>query len=508
MSFFKTPGHLRSKRVYTKRDVPRLYVQAIFALAAALALSTSACGKKDDSPTPVPAAAKAAPATTNTNDIGKIKLAGTAGASELDKQSGTPSTVREKRGDVQAKAVTTSDGVSNESITPEPDELHTLFPKKEDEVIPEPSVTDYKEPDLESVVYYDKNGETSEQIFAKKKAVIAEGAYLGEKVRSDIVSTNGDDLYYTGSAPDNLRDLLYAKVNERLAKQDPVIRAGDKELAQTIQLANFNVDFDTRRAVLNFKLERIGSKGKPVMSYVTMEGPLDNVAKFYVKSKRHKMAAEVACMDISGGCKTVHIRVQDRSTGNIQTAHLIARHTNAKVFFDEMNAPGINQNAEYDRLFRVFENTALISAKQAPLSYNYVDQLTMTTSETIGGASNFTVTMKMFLQNQYGERGGDTIELTGPLAKPLRRDTLNVGVNISPALTVIDDEIVPTSAIGTQQRFVDTISNSRLTRNDGQGNLQLELTIRNATVEAMPEKIRMRISRVNTPVQTTRIPMQ
>lgn len=471
---------VRSKTRSSRRNVPRLYIQAVFALAAALALTTSACGKREDGAKPVAGATTTAPAT-NTAAVGTV--AGTD-KGELDSASGTPASEKEIRGEGQAGQTA---GVEGE---PDPLAAKPAAPSRELE--------------LESVVYYDPNGLTPDQIFAKKSAVDQAGAFLGEAVRSDINAGSGEALFYTGAGEDTLRDHLYTLVNQRAAMMDEVTRAGDKRLAQTIQLSDFNVDWSRRTAELNFSLERIGSQGRLVKSHVKVEGSIDNLNRFEVGSLKRKpyIKAMVACMDISGGCKTVHIRVQDASSGQVETAHMIARHTNATLFI-RGNAPGVSQNAEYDRLMGILLNTV-----NAPSGQNVVEQLTLTTSETIGGASNFAARMKMRLQDIYGRTGGDTFEVTGPLAKPRGSDQVNVAVNVTPALTVINGELVPTTAIGTQGRIVDVVRAARLIRNDGRGNLELELTIRSAAIGALEDRILLTVARIHTPTSSVRIPMQ
>ncbi|CAN5677935.1 hypothetical protein BH10BDE1_BH10BDE1_17140 [soil metagenome] len=497
----------RAKQISLRRNVPRLYVQAIFALAAALALTTSACGKSDSGGNAVPAQKATAPATTNTNTVGKV--AGT-GKAELDKTSSTSSSQKVQRGQdtvtgdvASATGTDQRKGLTEYTGPGEPDPLAELAEAKP-EVRTAVKMTAPEPLEEESVVYYNQNGLTPDQIFAKKAAIRANGAFVGERVRSDIVSANGDALYYTGGGQDTLRDQLYVLVNENAQQVDAATRAGDKELAQTIQLSSFSVDWSRRRADLNFKFERIGSTGVPTMTRVHMEGPVDALTRFKVRDLKRApyLEAEVACMDISGGCQTVHIKIKDSSTGRIQTAHMIARHTNASLYIDG-NPQGVARNSEYDRLMTVLLNTA-----NQPSGENVVDQLTMTTSETIGGASNFAVTMKMRLMDQYGRTGGDTVELSGPLAKPRGNDNPNVSVLVSPALTVINGEIVPTQAIGTQGRFVDTVREGRLVRNDGRGNLQLEMTVRAAAIDAKEDKIRLTISRIHTPTSGVRLSMQ
>lgn len=478
--------NLRAKSL--RRNVPRLYIQAIFALAAALALTTSACGKQEGAKINP---AKSTTATKNTDTVGAV--AGTGTGDKSKEADGLKST---------STSLTNQDGTNHDGIEREPD------PGDGSEKPSPPAVANEVDLGVESVIYYDPSGLTPDQIFNRKATVDLAGAFVGERVRSDIISATGEPLYYTGSGQDNLREYLYTLVNERAAQQHEIIREGDKKLAQTIQLSNFKVDWDSRRAELYFKLERIGSEGQLVMSRVTLQGPLDNLARFQVGSlkKAPYLAAEVACMDISGGCQTVHVRVQDASTGNIQTAHLIARHTPASLVFTG-NAPGVSKNLEYDRLVSILVNT-----EKRPSGQNVVEKLTLTTSETIGGASNFAVNMKIRLMDQFGRTGGDTIEVTGPLAKPRDNDSPNIGLNVQPALTVINGEIVTTQSIGTQGRIVDTIREARLLKNDGRGNLQVELTVRNAAGEsvlnAKEDRIVLTVGRIHTPTTSVRIPMQ
>ncbi len=489
----RTNLNLRNGKRLTNgaRGFSRLYVQAIFALAAALALSTSACGKKDESaPAAAPApAAKAAPvSTTNTSTVGKV--AGTT-PKELDKKSGTSASNK------TGEEITDRLRGEGATVEGEPDPK-AIAPVAAQEV-------ELRAMEVESVVYYDPTGLTRDQIFNKKAQVdLAGGPQIGELVRSDIVSADGQEIFYTGAGKDTLRTHLHTLVNERAAGLDDETRAADKTLAQTIQLADFNVDWSSRRAVLNFRFERLDKHGKLLLNKVKIEGPLDNLTRFTVGSLRVRpfLAAEVACMDISGGCKTVHIRVQDRSTGITQTAHLIARHTNATMDIDGSKRLGASGNPEYERLMGVLVNTTT-----QPSGQNVVEQLTLTTSETIGGASNFAVKLKVRLQDQWGRTGGDILEMTGPLAKPLNSDILDVHANVTPTFTVINNEIVPTSAIGTYDRFVDSISDVRLVRNNGRGVLQLDLTIRNTT-GGSAEQISLAFGRIHTPTGPVRLQMQ
>lgn len=464
----RTTSLKTGKSVFNR--APRIYVQAIFALAAALALTT-ACSKQDGAqPKAGTAPVKAA--------AGTGKPATGATPSELDKGSGKSAATHRRGEDL---GTTNVGQVSEQEPDPgaNPAELAARVQQMDSRV--------------ESVVYYDPSGQSPDQIFAKKSAIEQAGAFVGEKVASDIVSGAGETLYYTGAGQDTLREQLYVLVNNQESQLDAKSRAANKALAQSIQLSAFEVDWTQRRGKLQFKYLRNGVKAQ-----VEMEGAVSDVMQFRVGAITREpfIMADVACMDLSGGCKTVHVKVQDASSGEIRTAHMIARHTSASLFI-EGNAPGVSKNAEYDRLMSVLLNTT-----KNPSGHNVVNKLTMTTSETIGGASNFAITMNMSLVDQLGRVVPDLVQVTGPLAKPKSSDQPNVAITVSPAITVIDGEVVP-----VEGRMVDVIRDARLLKNDGRGNLQVELTVRSAAVDAQVDRIVLTVARIHTPTTQLRLPM-
>ena len=464
---------------------PRFYVQAIFALAAALALTT-ACSKQQDGAQPKPGAAPAK-ATASNATAGNV-AAGAAKPSptpsELNKASGQ-SAAAHKRG--EDLGTTNVGQVTNQSREQEPDPGAAADPADLTAKIQQ------MDPRVESVVYYDPSGQSPDQIFSKKTALDRAGAFLGEKVASDIRSGAGETLYYSGAGQDTLREQLYVLVNNQEAMLDAQSRAENKALAQSIQLSSFEVDWSSRRGKLAFKYLRNGNKAQ-----VEMEGAVDEVMQYRVGAITREpfIMADVACMDLSGGCKTVHVKIQDASSGKIRTAHMIARHTGASLYI-EGNAPGVSKNPEYDRLMSILLNTT-----KNPSGYNVVNKLTLTTSETIGGASNFAITMHMNLLDQWNRSMPDLVQVTGPLAKPKSSDQPNVGITVSPAITVIDGEVVP-----VEGRLVDVIRDARLLKNDGRGNLQVELTVRSATADASVDRIVLTVARIHTPTTQLRLPM-
>lgn len=458
-----------------------LYIKAIFVFAAALALSTSACGKKDSAPavagaSPV-AAAPTGTAAGDTNAVGTV--AGTDGKADAAPAADAAGKAAGTEGSAEGSAE--GSGGARKPVK----EITEIEPRR----------------DLESVVYYDPTGLTREQIFNKKTKVDAGNPLLGELVRSDIASIDSQHLFYSGSARDSLRTHLYASVNEHAATLDAETQALNKALSRSIQLASFEVNQFSRRAVLKFRFERPDRDGKPQIQPVTLQGSIDNVNRFAIGNIETEpfVRAEVACMDITGGCRTVHIRLEDLKMGG--TAHLIARHTSASMSIDGSKQIGTSGNPDYDRLMNVLVNTA-----RKPEGENVVEKLTLTTSETIGGASNFTVNMKIRLVDQWGRRGGDVLEFTGPLAKRADSDDLDISANISPVYTMQGGKMVTTAAIGTQSRFVESITDARIVKNDGHGNLQLELTVGGGS-GGSEEQISLVFSRIHTSIGPIRLRM-
>lgn len=459
-------------------SAPRFYVQAVFALAAALALTT-ACSKQEGAqPNPGSSPANASPSAAKPSPS----------PNELDNASGQSAATHMRGEDL---GTTNVGQVADQSMEREPDPGGVGGHSADRADLT--AKIQQMDPRVESVVYYDPSGQSPDQIFAQKTAIDQAGAFLGEQVASDIRSALGQTLYYSGAGQDTLREQLYTLVNNQEATLDLQTRAENKALAHSIQLSSFEVDWATRRGKLAFKYLRNGNKAQ-----VEMEGAVDDVMQYTVGSINREpfIMADVACMDLSGGCKTVHIKVQDASSGKIRTAHMIARHTSASLYI-EGNVPGASNNPEYDRLMSIFLNTT-----KNPFVYNVVNKLTLTTSETIGGASNFAITMSMNLLDKWGRQVPDLIQVTGPLAKPESSDQVNVGITVSPAITVINGEVVP-----VESRLVDVIRDARLLKNDGRGNLQVELTIRSATADSLVDRIILTVARIHTPTTQRRLPI-
>lgn len=462
-----------------------LYFTGLFSVVAALSLMT-ACGKQNGA-TPHAGSAPIADGAV----AGKTTGAAVAGAqdkqvSELDQGSGSSAShSSDDRGTTNVGSVFNS----------EPDPTIVAEPASGTITTQEAAVEKVRAMDsrVESVIYYDPSGMTPDQIFTKKAQVRASGAVVGERVASDITSGSGQTLFYSGASHDTLREQLYLLVNDYESKLDSVQRSENKALAQSIQLSNFSVNWKTRQGFLAFQYLRNGRKAT-----VEMEGAVSDVMQFEGGSltKAPYIKAEAACMDIAGGCRTVHIKVQDMSSGQLRTAHMLARHTSATLFI-EGNPPGVTRNAEYDRLMTLLLSTA---KKQ---KINSVKKLTLTTSETIGGASNFWITMDFDLLGPSGQKEYDQLQITGPLAKPQGSDLVDVAAVVSPEFTVARGYVLP-----VEGRIVDTIRSARLLKNDGEGNLQIRLNVRKATIDAVEDQITLTVARIHTPTVQLRLPVK
>lgn len=458
----------RFDREILRRGIPRLYVQAIFALAAALALSTAACSKNEGGGAPMPPAAPAKPTASPAPT-------GAAGA-----PAAAPQRVRARGGDVgrvvpppQAES-----GREGDEVQQPPAPVQSAAPVSQTET-----------EEYDSVVYYDFNGLTPDQIFKKKIGVIKGNAPVKNLVASDIRSANGELLFYSGSGQDTLREELFVMVNERLSKLSPAARESDRKFAHSIQVSHFSVDWENRRGFLTFVYNKNG-----VQMSTQVEGPINGGMGFRVENET--LSAQVACMDISGGCRTAHIRVKDTSTGHVRTADIIARHTSTSMTVVPSNELGATNNRGFDHILGILKNS-----ENKANQMNVIENMTLSTSETIGGASGFWVTMHTRLQDRQGNRGYDTLQLTGPLVKPHQTDDLDVRLLVTPAITVVNAAAVPLDG----KRMVDMVGRASLLKNDGRGNLMVELVIPQVIAGAASggreDKIYLFVSRRHTPTR-------
>jgi hypothetical protein len=341
---------------------------------------------------------------------------------------------------------------------------------------PEQSQDDRLPRSSRSVIRFDPTGMRPEEIFASS-------ANLPETVigpKCNISSGDGRELFYSGSGQDTLHEELKALIDR---ESDAAQRAADREFARELSLSHFEIDWQTRSVSLSFMTKRGGRR-----ETVKTAGVLDNQLTFRAGdlSKPPYMAVEAACMDAKGGCHTVHMKVREAVNGKVRTAHILTRESSATLFI-QGNGLGVAANEEYDRFMRILLNTV-----DYPGATNTVKNLSLSTSETINGQANFSIVMRLGLTS-----GEQSVAWTGPLVKAAGVDQLNVAVQSAPEVTTIDGQ-----AVAMRGFISESIRETRLVRNDGRGNLQLEVTVRKATPESREDTLLLTIARIHKPVRS------
>jgi len=316
------------------------------------------------------------------------------------------------------------------------------------------------------VIIYDPTGLTPSQIFdaSRRQGPVCVGN------ESDVA--NGDSsepLYYSGSGQDHLRDNLQTWVDTK-TRRDRVQR--DKDFAKKVSNGRFDVDWALRAVTLDLTIK--GVQGPRVARFM---GQLDNRLVFRggdLLSGNH-LRVEAACMDLNGGCQTVYALVQDGTGGVVRTAHMLIRQSQATLF-THADGFGVAHNPEFDSLLET-----LVRTDHHAGELNALNRLTLRTSETINGQSNFAV--EMGIRSAYNTQ--QTLNLGGPLVKPATDIALNAEAQV----------------LRSTSPAADTIRNVTLVNNDGRGTLTLAVTIRKATADAQEDTMELTISRIHKPVR-------
>lgn len=333
-----------------------------------------------------------------------------------------------------------------------------------------------------TVTYFDPTGLTPDQIFASSSNS-SDGGSAG--LQSEFQDSMGHSLIYSGAGQDDLREQLWARVN---SVQDPQQRAADESLARELGLATYTVDWNTRTMRISILQVQNGHRRQ-----LNFDGVLDNnlLARFGDLQSSPYIAAEAACMDLNGGCNTIHIKVMENQNGVPRNAHIIARNSNATLF-TEGNGYGLASNPEYDRLLGVMLNTV-----HSPGATETVKKLALETSETINGSSNFLVSMKIKTASPLHPQGGEQLLVwTGPLVKPTNSNRLDLMLTAAPSYNTVGGQPVVLQGL-----ISDTIRDTRLVRNDGHGNLQLAVTVRKSTATAKEDTMVLTVARIHKPVK-------
>lgn len=418
--------------------------QLLFAWLAVTALILSAaCSKKsDDAPAAPPAPAPTAtPKVTKPGEISgkedqKNDKKPAAGKGELDKNSGKSAQDSSTSGEGDSKSPAVG----------------------EDEIVMDPT------------------GLTPEQIFDAS-------AKQGQPLPGRDGGTSGSQqLYFSGAGQDFLHEQLQAMVETRGDK--------DNDLIRRLGMATFEVDWQSRKAKISISLRMVNGK-KQTLDF---RGSLDN--KLTVKagdlSQKPFVAVEAACMDLQGGCNTVHLRIRKKHGNSEQVAHVIARQTSAYLYTDG-NPPGASQNPEYDNLMNVFLNTVY-----SPGGPGSVQAVSFITSEVIGGASEFAVLMRVGVKDRLNPTTyGQLVGWSGPLVKPKDSFDLNIPVSVAPATFTTQDGF----RVKIESEMERTLRETRLVRNDGRGNLQLEVIVRKGSAQASEDTIHLTVARKHVPTR-------
>jgi hypothetical protein len=349
------------------------------------------------------------------------------------------------------------------------------------------------------VVDYDPRGKTPDQIFGDQRVTDApEGTTVLEPREGDRVNphgenggrvtqlgpdANGQPLYFSGSG----QDRLYEKIKELMdAETDAEQKTRNEQFAKKIGFTTFEPNYRSRSAVLTVNIiERNGQQVPYVFS-----GQLDNQLRFKSGdlNRSPNLEAEAVCMDLRGGCNTVHVKLRKKSGEGVSTVSVLARHTTATLY-SEGNSKRVSNNAAYDRFVHI-----LTTSVDYPGGANSLKTLHLTTSEVINGSSEFAVTMSMRMSLDDPERT-QSLSFIGPLVKPMSISSLDLPVDTFSGYTIYGRWSF------VSQPVAETIRESRLVRNDGRGNLQIDVTFAQTHSGSREDTVRLTISRIHEPVR-------
>ncbi len=315
------------------------------------------------------------------------------------------------------------------------------------------------------VIHYDPSGMNPDQI---REASEAQGPVLvGPK--SDLQDFAGNDLSYSGSGQDTLREVITAHVESREADQ----KQADAELVRRIKTASVDIGWNSRSMLVSVTIERSGHATE-----FTTRGSLTNRLTLSTPVPRlpGDVSFDATCMDLSGGCKTVHLMVQEKSVNGPRTAHILIRKTTG-AFFLEATAADRHTNDEFNEMLEIMWLRDQKSVRR-------IEQLDMDTVEVIGGTSSFLVKM-LARKNSYQ---AEWLMFSGPLVKPQTSSDTNVMVDVV--------------GRGSLNR---SIRDTRLTYNDGRGNLRVVVTVRKLRENEREASLTLTLARVHTPTRPIRL---
>ncbi|MES2965316.1 MAG: hypothetical protein V4760_15635 [Bdellovibrionota bacterium] len=313
------------------------------------------------------------------------------------------------------------------------------------------------------VVHYDPTGMTPEQLRSASDAL---GPVLvGPK--SDLRDFSGAELSYSGAGQDSLREIITAHVNSREEAQ----KQADADLVKRLKGATIDVDWNTRSMQIAVKLVRAGrtvefKTGGQLTNALSMSTPVGTVPG--------DLSFEANCMDVAGGCKTVHLMIQETSATGARTAHVLVRKTSA-TWYLEANAADRHQNDEFNRLMEIL---------WLPTNDRKVERIEMETVEIVGGTSNFVLKM-LARKSAYAT---EWIMWSGPLVKPEASSDMNLMVDIA-----------------NRGALNESIRDTRLTYNDGRGNLRINVTVRKLEEREREASLSLTFGRIHAPTRELRL---
>ena len=334
------------------------------------------------------------------------------------------------------------------------------------------------------VMVLDPSGQTPEQIFggratplktdrdqAKNEGVVID--QVSSRPRSSDRGTLDGNLHYSGSGHDSLYEEL-----KTLSK------ASDRKFASKIGFTTFAVDSKGRKAQLTINI--LGTKNREY----TLTGVLGKGGIFRAGSleKAPHLLADAVCMDQNGGCDTVHIRLREKSGRVTRTANVIVRHTRAWLY-SEGDTEFTGNNTAYDRFVRVLTTSA-----RYPGGASSLTDFTLTTSETVNGPSEFAVSM-LFNTSIMDPTVAQAITWMGPLVKPVNGDDLNLVIEQYADYNPYGRASKKSSPIAS------FIRDSRLIRNDGHGNLQIDVTFARVKANSVEQTARLTVARIHSPTR-------
>ncbi len=345
----------------------------------------------------------------------------------------------------------------------------------------------YEDPTTRRNRNVDTNVTTETDMTDEERSAWGHPTPPGTGAATNILDYNNDQLVYSGSAHDNLLELL----KDRLANvSDPVVRERNLEFARTVGFAKVYFDKGSRHIRVTLLLDRYGEK-----EYYNYETYLDR--NFHASFGRYDtkpfIAGELDCLDQDGGCRNMRIQLTDKEKPQEpRIAYVVVRDSTAAMLV-KGKSPYSSTNEEFRRLMQILLNTV-----KHPGAINAVKYLNFKTSETVNGQATFYVTMLMDVRDPRNEKRiiRDSLRWAGPLVKTNYHDAVNVHVDPIPSLERINGVSIPINP--DKDRLSSTIRSIQLIKNDGDGTLQFKVTVRAQHVSDVEENILLTIKRKHT----------